>query len=64
LPPVREVNPAVPEPVAAVIEKMLAREPNERYQNATVLVAALRGIEEPSKLETSSTIELKPRVTT
>jgi tetratricopeptide (TPR) repeat protein len=43
LPLPRQVDPAVPEVVEAVIIRALAKEPNDRYQTANDLAAALRG---------------------
>lgn len=40
LTPLRAINPRVPRPVASVVEKMLARRPEGRYQNAAELLAA------------------------
>ena len=42
LPPPRTLNPAIPEPVARVIEKALAKRPDDRYQTAGDMVQALR----------------------
>ncbi|MBI2194105.1 MAG: SUMF1/EgtB/PvdO family nonheme iron enzyme [Planctomycetes bacterium] len=39
--PVRDLRPGVPGPLAAVIEKMMAKEPEDRYQTPTELLAAL-----------------------
>jgi len=44
LPPVCEVNPDVPAPVAAMIEKMLARDPDQRHHSADELLSALSSI--------------------
>lgn len=44
LTPIRGINPRVPRPVASVVEKMLARRPEDRYQNAGELIAALGSI--------------------
>jgi serine/threonine-protein kinase len=41
LPPPQEVNPDLPRPVAAVLDKALAKSPEERYQTAGEFVAAL-----------------------
>jgi len=41
LPLVREVNPSVPAPVARVIEKMLDKTPEARYQTADALLQAI-----------------------
>jgi hypothetical protein len=39
--PVRELNPAVPEWLAEVIERLLAKSPDERYQTAAEVAAVL-----------------------
>jgi hypothetical protein len=39
--PVRELRPQVPEGLAAVLRKMMAKEPGERYQTPAEVVAAL-----------------------
>lgn len=44
LTPLRAVNPRVPRPVATVVEKMLARRPEDRYQSANELITALDAI--------------------
>jgi hypothetical protein len=41
LTPVKERNPRVPAPVAAIIEKMLAKDPGERYATYGDLIASL-----------------------
>jgi serine/threonine protein kinase len=40
--PLREAAPATPEPVAHVVEKALAKNPVDRFANASELLAALR----------------------
>jgi serine/threonine-protein kinase len=40
--PVREVAPGIPEPLAQVVEKALAKNPAERFQNASEMLAGLR----------------------
>ena len=40
-PPLREVNPDVPEELAEVVAKMLAKKPAERYQTPAEVIAAL-----------------------
>lgn len=42
IPPIRQRNPAVPERLASVIERALALEPQDRFQSAAELAAALR----------------------
>ena len=42
--PVREINPEIPEPVAAVIDKALAKDPADRYPDARALEVDLRNI--------------------
>ena len=39
--PIREVNPDIPEWLAAVVNKLLAKEPGERFQTATELAEVL-----------------------
>jgi serine/threonine-protein kinase len=43
LPPLRSRNPAVPEAVARVVERMLAKEPADRFQGYDEVLAALDG---------------------
>jgi serine/threonine protein kinase len=40
MPSVREFRPDVPEPVAQVVHKATAKEPNQRYASATEMIAA------------------------
>jgi len=44
LPPLRERNPVVPEAVAAIVERMLAKEPENRYQEYRELIADLEAV--------------------
>jgi eukaryotic-like serine/threonine-protein kinase len=44
-PPVRTVNPAVPEDLAGLIERLLARNREERFPSAGAVVAAVEAIE-------------------
>jgi len=46
--PVRKLNLHVPEPLAAVIEQALAKDPLSRYQDAAAFAAALRESVKPS----------------
>ena len=57
LPPVRSVNPEVLPTVAAVIEKMLARKPEERYQTAEELLHAIQSLDLASST-TGQTIDV------
>jgi serine/threonine protein kinase len=41
--PIREANPEIPENLAAVVDKLLAKEPAERYQSAAEVADVLRG---------------------
>ncbi len=47
-PPVCEVRPDTPPAVAAVIEKMLARKPEDRFQNALELLEAVESLNRPA----------------
>jgi TolB-like protein/lipopolysaccharide biosynthesis regulator YciM len=42
IPPIRKRNPAIPDPLANVIERAMALEPQDRFQSAAELAAALR----------------------
>jgi serine/threonine protein kinase len=39
--PVREINPGVPEPLARIIERLLAKDPADRYQSAAEVAELL-----------------------
>jgi len=45
LKPVRKLNPRVPPKVAAIIEKMMAKDPNNRYQTPSELLQAIEDAE-------------------
>ncbi len=45
IPPPREINPSVPEPVEAFLMRLIAKEPNERMATANEVVDALRTLE-------------------
>ncbi len=49
LPPAHEVNPNLPEPVAAILHKALAKVPEDRYESAIEFITALAssGAQEP-----------------
>jgi serine/threonine protein kinase len=40
--PIREIRPEVPEEVAAIVEKLMAKNPEDRYQTPADLIEALR----------------------
>jgi hypothetical protein len=44
VPDVRKLNPDVPDDLVAVINKALAKDPNDRYQTAAQMAAALRNV--------------------
>jgi serine/threonine protein kinase len=46
--PVREANPMVPEELGAILDKMLAKDREKRYQNMLQVVKDLERIELPS----------------
>jgi tetratricopeptide (TPR) repeat protein/tRNA A-37 threonylcarbamoyl transferase component Bud32 len=46
LPAIRSVNPAVPDAIAAIVDRCVQRDPAERYQTTTELVAALDGVDD------------------
>ncbi len=51
LPLVRSLNPAVPEPLAEIVDKCLQREPSARYQTSAELVAALEALDDHGHLK-------------
>lgn len=46
----RELNPHVPDELAAVLARMMAKDPDARYQTPTDLIAHLKGLAERLKL--------------
>lgn len=46
----RELNPAIPDELAAVLGRMMAKDPARRYQTPTELIAHLKGLAERLKL--------------
>lgn len=44
-PPIGQVNPAVPEPVQKIVEKMMQTDPQNRYANADELMIELQEVE-------------------
>lgn len=46
----RELNPAVPDELAAVLGRMMAKDPAARYQTPTDLIAHLKGLAERLKI--------------
>jgi serine/threonine protein kinase len=44
-PPIGQVNPAVPEPVQKIVEKMMQTDPQNRYANADELIKDLQEVE-------------------
>ena len=46
--PIRNHNPAVPETLAAILERLMQKEPSARYADMSELIAALRPIAEPT----------------
>jgi tetratricopeptide (TPR) repeat protein len=51
LPKLRSINPAVPEPVEAMIERALAKDPAQRYPTAGEFRAALQAAAEDAKAD-------------
>lgn len=46
----RELNPAIPDEVVAVLARMMAKDPADRFQTPTELIAHLKGLAERLKL--------------
>lgn len=64
VPNVRDLNPDVPDDLVAVINKSLAKDPNERYQTAAQMAAALRNVLGRIKTGVSTEAPLPPGATT
>jgi serine/threonine protein kinase len=64
VPDVRELNPDVPDDLVAVINKSLAKDPNERYQTAAQMAAALRNVLGRIKAGISTEAPVPPGATT
>ena len=47
----RVLNPAIPDGLAAILSGMMAKDPNQRYQTPTDLIAHLKGLMEQLKLQ-------------
>ena len=61
-PDVRESNAAIPVEVAAVIKKMMRKDPAERYQTPEALVADLRQVVDMLGLTVAVQLDADPRV--
>jgi len=57
--PVREVNPEVPEDLAAIIETLLAKDPDERFQDAGELIEALESVQKAHKYGRGSNLPMR-----
>lgn len=63
VPDLRQINQNIPLPLVQVIEKSLAKDPNQRYQTASELAAALRAIDlqaAASGINTAAMTRLQP----
>jgi serine/threonine protein kinase len=56
-PPVRSLNPKVPEALSQVVRKAMAKSPGERYPSAAALRSALANPEEPDPVQTWVNLE-------
>lgn len=48
----RELNPNIPDELAAILARMMAKNPDDRYQSPTELIAHLKGMAERLKIRT------------
>ena len=46
----REINPSIPDDLAAILAGMMAKDPDQRYQTPTDLIAHLKGLAERLKV--------------
>lgn len=49
--PIRELNPEVPENVAAIVHKLLEKDPNRRYQTAKQVAMVLEPLARPTTIQ-------------
>ena len=54
-PPLRDINPQIPDWLSAVVAKALAKGPDDRYQRASDMAGALRRGREPGKPKAEAT---------
>jgi serine/threonine-protein kinase len=47
--PIRDLNPAVPDDLAAVVDRLMQKDPSTRYTDMKEVIAALQSIVEPTK---------------
>ncbi len=52
LPPIHDFNPEVPDDLVALVDRMMAKKPDDRYQTATEVVEELRRLESGLGLST------------
>ncbi|MDB5309177.1 MAG: hypothetical protein JWO38_3379 [Gemmataceae bacterium] len=52
----RELNPAIPDEVAAVLARMMAKNPDRRYQTPTALIAHLKAVAERLRLSPDAVV--------
>jgi serine/threonine protein kinase len=64
VPDVRNLNPDVPDDLVAVVNKSLAKNPNDRYQTAAQMAAALRNVLGRIKNGASAEVPAPPGATT
>ena len=58
--PIREVNPDIPEPLVAIIDRLLAKDPDERFQTAEevsdLLLGYLAHLQDPTSTPPPETV--------
>lgn len=63
VPPLRAINPSIPESVEAIVLRLMAKDPAERYQTADDLVVDLRRVEaEAPPIDVEMPVRIPPRV--
>lgn len=60
VPKAKDVNPAVPEEISKIIQKVMAKRPNDRYREADQLGHILKGLQERTKSSSDRTIQTPP----
>jgi serine/threonine protein kinase len=62
--PIREVNPDIPEPLVSIIDRLLAKDPNERFQTAQevsdLLMGYLAHLQDPTNVPPPEASSIRP----
>ncbi len=60
VPKAKDVNPAVPDEISKIIQKVMSKRPNDRYSQADQLGHILKGVQDRTKNASANTIQTPP----